>query len=99
MQLETARLILRPFADCDAAVASYNSRRPIVARFMSDMVLETEEDALGWIRWINEEKCDNSIPFAVFAIVRKQGDECIGLIGVAPKWEIADSGEEAPSAR
>jgi len=50
--IETERLVLRPFRRRDAAAASYNSRQPSVAHFMSDMVLPTKKDAKRWIRWI-----------------------------------------------
>ncbi len=86
--IETPRLILRQFAESDAAAASYNSRQPSVAHFMSDMVLNTEVDALGWIRWLNHEKFDVSIPCVVLAVEVKAIRKCIGLIGVAPKYEL-----------
>ena len=44
-------LIIRGFEEADAKVASYNSCRPKVAKEMSDMVLKTEGEALGWIQW------------------------------------------------
>ena len=52
------------------------------------MIMETSDDALSWIRWINDEKADDTVPFAAFAVERKQDAKCIGMIGVAPKWEI-----------
>ncbi|MGI5854047.1 MAG: GNAT family N-acetyltransferase [Bacillota bacterium] len=88
MRIETERLILRPFAEDDAAAASYNSKQPIVAHFMSDMILETDEEALQWIRWINGEKFDVTVPFVALAIELKNSHKCIGLIGVAPKRAI-----------
>jgi len=88
MRIETKRLILRPFTEDDSAAVSHNSRQPIVAHFMSDMVMKTEEDALGWIRWINGEKFDATIPFVALAIELKCAQICIGLIGVSPKREI-----------
>lgn len=88
LKIETERLILRPFTEDDAAEASYNSCRPIVAHYMSDMVMKTEEAALGWIRWINGEKFDVAVPCVVLAIELKSSHKCIGLIGVAPKREI-----------
>ena len=86
--IETARLILRPFAASDAAAASHNSKQPSVAHFMSDMVLASEAAAVGWIRWVNDEKFDISIPCVVLAIELKGKNACIGLIGVAPKREL-----------
>jgi RimJ/RimL family protein N-acetyltransferase/ubiquinone/menaquinone biosynthesis C-methylase UbiE len=88
MRIETKRLILRPFTEDDAAAASHNSSQPIVAHFMSDMVMKTEEAALGWIRWINGDKFDAAVPCVVLAIELKYPHVCIGLIGVAPKREI-----------
>lgn len=88
IKIETERLIVRPFIEDDAAAASRNSSQPIVAHFMSDMVLETEEAALGWIRWINSEKFDVKVPCVVLAVELKSNRKCIGLIGVAPKREL-----------
>ena len=88
IKIETSRLLLRPFNGSDAAAASYNSKQPIVAHFMSDMLLATEEAALGWIRWINNEKFDVSVPCVVLAVESKPDKKCIGLIGVAPKREL-----------
>ncbi|MCL2060357.1 MAG: bifunctional GNAT family N-acetyltransferase/class I SAM-dependent methyltransferase [Oscillospiraceae bacterium] len=87
-RIETKRLILRPFVESDAADASYNSKTPIVSHFMSDMVLESEAAALGWIRWLNNEKFSTDIPCVVLAIELKLNGKCIGLIGVAPKREL-----------
>jgi len=85
--IETSRLILRPFAETDAAQASRNSRRPVVAHFMSDMVLRTEEEALGWIRWL-KARIDPALPCQVLAIELKGEGAVIGLVGVAPKREL-----------
>lgn len=88
IKIETGRLILRPFTEDDAAAVSHNSSQPIVAHFMSDMVMETEEAALGWIRWLNGDKFDITVPCVVLAVELKATHTCIGLIGVAPKREI-----------
>lgn len=88
MRIETKRLTLRRFTEDDAAAASYNSSQPIVAHFMSDMVMKTEEVSLGWIRWLNGDKFDATVPCVVLAIELKSTHICIGLIGVAPKREI-----------
>lgn len=88
IKIETERLILRKFTEDDAASLSYNSRQPVVAHFMSDMVMETEEDALQWIRWVNNKKFDTEVPCVVLAIELKSSCKCIGLIGVAPKQEL-----------
>jgi len=52
------------------------------------MVMETEEDALQWIRWVNNKKFDTEVPCVVLAIELKSSCKCIGLIGVAPKQEL-----------
>ena len=87
LRLETGRLLLRPFARRDAAAASYNSRQPSVAHFMSDMVLPTKRHARRWIRWI-EQKMDVKIPFVLLAVELKESGRCIGLIGIGPKREL-----------
>ena len=86
--IETKRLVLRPFERGDAADASYNSTRPNVAQYMSDMVLRTRRDARRWIRWLNREKFGVGVPCVVLAVTRKSDKKCIGLIGVAPKREL-----------
>jgi [ribosomal protein S5]-alanine N-acetyltransferase len=86
--LETERLLLRQFTELDANAACYNSKQPIVAHFMSDMVLKTEQDALNWIRWINNKKFNIAVPCVVLAVELKSSKKCIGLIGVAPKHEL-----------
>ena len=87
MKLETERLILRQFKTDDAGVAAYNSQRPVVAHFMSDMVLSDEESARNWIDWING-RFNTEEPFIVFAIEVQETNTCIGLIGLAPKQEL-----------
>jgi len=88
IKIETSRLILRPFTEADATAASRNSKQPAVAHFMSDMILETEEAALNWIRWLNHDKLDVAVPCVVLALELKSSHDCIGLIGVAPKREL-----------
>ena len=88
IKIETERLILRPFTEDDAAAVCHNSNQPIVAHFMSDMVMKTEEAALGWIRLINNEKFNVAVPCVVLAVELKSTCKCIGLIGVAPKREL-----------
>jgi len=88
--IETERLLLRPFRRRDAAAASYNSARPIVAHFMSDMILKTRREALRWIRWVNRDKFDVNVPCVVLAVTRRSDKNCIGLIGVAPKRELGN---------
>ena len=88
VKIETSRLILRPFTEADAADACHNSKTPIVSHFMSDMILESEDAALGWIRWLNNDKFNTDVPCVVLAIELKRNEKCIGLIGVAPKREL-----------
>ena len=85
--LETDRLLLRPFTESDALMASLNSRQPKVAEEMSDMVLQDEEAGLKWINWINE-KANVNQPWQVLAIVLKDVNLCIGLVGVIPQPKI-----------
>ena len=87
VQIETSRLILRSFTEADAPTASHNSKTPVVSHFMSDMVLENEDAALDWIRWVNNGM-NTDIPCVVLAIELKRSEKCIGLIGVAPKREL-----------
>ena len=87
--IESQRLVLRPFTREDAAKASENSRQPIMAHWLSDMVLENEERAAGWIDWINE-RCRKNKSIRVFAIERKSDKRLIGLMGYAPKAELND---------
>jgi len=87
--IETERLVLRPFRRRDAAAASRNSTRPIVARFMPDMALKTRRGARRWIRWVNRERRNMHVTSRVIlAVVRKSGNRCIGLVGVGPKREL-----------
>ena len=88
IQIETSRLLLRQFTERDASAVSYNSSRPTVKHFMSDMVLKSADAALGWIRWINNDVFDAGIPRVVLAVELKSSGKCIGLIGAAPKKEL-----------
>lgn len=88
MRLETDKLTLRPFIEHDASATMHNSSTPIVAHFMSDMVLHTEKEAVDWINWINNEKFNIDTPFICLAVILKETDTCIGLVGVAPKHEL-----------
>lgn len=87
IHLETERLTIREFEEADAKVASYNSSRPTVAKEMSDMVLKTEEEALGWIQW-TKSVSNIEDPWQVLAIIRKSDNQCIGLIGMIPQKMI-----------
>jgi len=88
IEIETERLLLRRFTDADATAASDNSKQPLVAHYLSDMVLENEQKALEWIHWINKDKFDMTVPFIALAVEVKSEKKCIGLIGVAPKREL-----------
>jgi ribosomal-protein-alanine N-acetyltransferase len=85
--IQTERLFLRQFKTDDAEAAAYNSQRPVVAHFMSDMILSDEESARNWIDWING-RFNTEEPFIVFAIELLETNNCIGLIGLAPKGEL-----------
>lgn len=87
MQIETTRILLRPFVKSDAVAAAYNSKTPTVAHFMPDMVLPSEPDALQWIDWLGVRRNDHA-PCRVLAIERKDSRTVIGLIGIAPKQEL-----------
>jgi RimJ/RimL family protein N-acetyltransferase len=87
LKIETARLVLRPFTESDATAASYNSKQPSVAHFMPEMVKDTEEAALGWIRHVNKELWSIDKPCVLFAIVRKADEQCIRCIFINRKEE------------
>lgn len=86
--IETYRLILKQFSVADANEVSYNSKRPIVSHYLSDMVLETKQTAIDWINWINNDKFNISVPNVVLAVVLKETNACVGLVGIAPKYEL-----------
>lgn len=85
--IETENLILRKFLPSDAKAVSEYSQQPSVAHWLSDMILETEEKALGWMNWINS-KISKDTPFFVLAMEQKAEKLCIGLVGIAPKDEL-----------
>ena len=87
MHIETSRLILRPFTETDAKAALRNSKTPIVAHFLSDMVLEDEGEAVMWIHWL-KNKCNDHEPCKILAIELKADSFLIGMIGIAPKREL-----------
>ena len=88
LKIETARLLLRPFTESDAAAASRNSKQPNARRFLSDMIWETEKEAQGFIRWFNAEKHGSGIPHIILAVTLKDNGQCIGFIGIGPKAEL-----------
>ena len=87
LQIETQRLLLRSFDEADAEAASHLSKQPIVAHFMSDMVLVSKEAAEKWIRWL-KTKCNNEEPCQLLAIELKENNRLIGYVGAAPKQEL-----------
>jgi tRNA (cmo5U34)-methyltransferase len=88
LRIETARLVLRPFAESDAAAASDGGASPSARRFLPDMVWETEADALDFIRRYNAERFDESVPRVILAAVLKDGGKYVGFAGVGPKPEL-----------
>jgi len=70
----------------------YNSKQPIVAYHMSDMVLETEESAREWIIMTNNG-LNHHEPCQILAIERKNDGKVIGLMGVAPQRTIGNEVE------
>lgn len=87
LKFETAELILRPFNISDAKDVSDYSTQPIVAHWLSDMVLSNEDDAIEWINWINKENSVES-KFIVLAIELKGESKVIGVVGIHPKDTI-----------
>lgn len=92
MPIQTKRLILRQFTERDAPKTSYNGKQPTVSYFMSDMVLQTDEDALKWICWINNNKFDISIPCIILLLSLNQVN--VASNHVIEKLEIKYSGEK-----
>lgn len=86
-KIETKRLTLRYFERDDAKAAAFNSQQSNVAKWIPDMVLNDENEAVEWIEWINGQ-CQVSDKFRVFAIEHREDKVCIGLIGYAPKKEL-----------
>lgn len=84
LKIETGSLIIRPFKVSDAKDASYYSRQPIVAHWLSDMVMKDEEEAVNWIKWVNGNLSIESTEI-VLAIELKNEGKVIGVVGVHPK--------------
>jgi len=87
IHIETPHLIIRNFLPSDAKDVSYYSQQPKVAYWLSDMILDSESEALSWINWING-RYNLEDPNIVLAIELKEKKICIGVVGVAPKAEI-----------
>ena len=88
MQIETSRLILRPFMESDAAEMSRSSNQPAAVRFLSDMVWETIEEAYDFIRWFNAKKYSVDTPHIILAVTLKCNGQFIGFVGIGPKAEL-----------
>lgn len=88
-QIETARLLLRPFAAEDAAVVAALGREPVKAAFLPDWQ-HTEESAAGLIGWFAQcwESPDPRVRPAVWAITMKESGEVVGHVGLGPKEEL-----------
>lgn len=84
LKIETESLVIRPFKVSDAKDASYYSRQPIVAHWLSDMIMNNENEALDWINWINGKLSIESA-FIILAIELKNENKVIGVVGVHPK--------------
>ena len=85
--IETSRLLIRPYRQEDAKDVAFYSQQPVMAHWMSDMVLRSELEALSWINWINS-RLNMSEPFIILAIEHKTDKKCIGIVGVHPKEEL-----------
>jgi len=77
MRIETKRLVLRHFAETDAAAVMH----------FTNGEFETEQAALAWIHWIKKEDVI-SRPLFVFAIESKQTGDCIGRVYIHGKYEL-----------
>jgi len=53
------------------------------------MVLKTPRDARRWIRWANRQRRNaDTTSRVILAVVRKSGNQCIGMVGVGLKPEL-----------
>ena len=82
LKIETARLVLRPLIETDAAIVSQLSKPSSGARYM---VFDTEEDVLKWIKQIDANR---DKPCMVFVIESKADAEVIGIAGVEPSEKL-----------
>ena len=76
-EIKTERLLLRTLTEADAAVA----------RDIGKGEFKTDEDALGWIRWVNG-KNGTSEPCFVFYIWLVQTGQAIGRVYFHSKAEL-----------
>jgi len=90
IKIETSRLILRPVTASDAAAMSRNSKQPAAARFLSDMVWDTDEKAHAFIQWFNAEKYNVDTPHVFLTVTMKGNGQLIGFVGVGPKAELGN---------
>ncbi len=84
LTLETQRLTLRPFDLSDVPAVTEITTRPLVSRYMTDMVYDTPERAEAWIRML-DRICNEQEPCVLLAIVKKGETEPIGYVGLHPK--------------
>jgi [ribosomal protein S5]-alanine N-acetyltransferase len=84
LTLETQRLTLRPFTMGDIHSVTEITSRPIVSRYMTDMVFDTPDKAEAWIREL-DRICNENEPCVLLAIVPKDTVIPIGYIGLHPK--------------
>ena len=89
MTIETERLILRPFAESDAADVYEYLHKPAVNCFAS-MKLDTLEDAK---KEMKKRVCETEY---YFAIVLKENGKVIGEISAYPESDPHSNGGEAP---
>ena len=89
---ETPRLILRRFTEEDAALLLYLNRDPEVIKYVHELPLETEEQALNIIKNIILPQYENNL--GRWAIHIKENREFIGWCGLKflPKNNEIDLG-------
>jgi RimJ/RimL family protein N-acetyltransferase len=83
-QLQTGRLILRPFTMDDVKAVMEITSSPVVSRYTGDMIYDTPAKAAQWVQML-QNVWDPLPPFLVMAVVPKQTGRPIGYIGLHPK--------------